>query len=300
MEETHRARSLGVLRNSLCKHGHWAQRGTTAHIRMRSDAKRPCGKIDEAHGAPETYHARARGAPLLVLYAGRSSGCMRTELRARSLMWTKDGKTYPGSAKQRQKKKGASKKHMQIDVLRTPHSNTKARRYRAERGCGGVESSKEETRTYRMKRLPIVCCAASSASSGSAPTGVRLERIDSRVSGAPRELSNVPARAASLFDAMICCNSASIASAGEGCACCCCCCCCWAAGAGAICWPVAVGAASATGSVVCEPEAAAATPTPDADVEGGVGKGLSVVILDFSFSFCSRKNMGTGSGPFLF
>jgi hypothetical protein len=29
-------RSLGVLRNSLCKHGNWAQR-TTAHIRKRSE-----------------------------------------------------------------------------------------------------------------------------------------------------------------------------------------------------------------------------------------------------------------------
>jgi hypothetical protein len=54
---------------------------------------------DEAHGAPETYHARVHGAPLLDLNSGRSSRRMRTELRARSLMWTKVEQTYPRSAK---------------------------------------------------------------------------------------------------------------------------------------------------------------------------------------------------------
>ncbi len=156
---------------------------------------------------------------------------------------------------------------------------------------GGGESKERETRTHRIKRQPIVCRAASSASSGSAPAGVRLERIDSRKSDVPRELSNVPASAASSFDARTCCSSASITSAGEGCCCCCCCCCCWAAGE--VCCPVAAGSAPvpAAGSAVCEPEATAALDAgvgvaeADADAEGGVGKGLSDVILGFSFSF---------------
>ena len=162
-----------------------------------------------------------------------------------------------------------------------------------ERESGG-ESSKQETSTHRIKRLPMVCRAASSASSGSSPTGVRLERILSRVSGVPRELSNVPARAASLFDSRICCSRASIASAGEGCACCCCCCCCcW--GAGAFCWPVALGVAAAPGSVVCEPEAAGALDAEvEAEADGGVGKGLSVVIFGFSFLFSEEEREEKG------
>src|SRR5258708_14362811 len=161
------------------------------------------------------------------------------------------------------------------------------------RGGGGGGESKRETRTHRMKRVPIVCCAASSASSGSAPAGVRLERIDSRKSGVPRELSRVPASVASLFDARICCTSASIASAAEGCVCCCCCCC-WAVGG--VCSPVAPGATVAVGSVVWEPEAVAA---PDAGVgvtEGGVGKGLSVVILGLFFLFSEERRRKCGYG----
>lgn len=159
--------------------------------------------------------------------------------------------------------------------LRARHSNTRARKMPGCRGKRRRKKVKERNkRTHRIKRIPIVCRAASRASSGSAPAGVTLARIDSRASGVPRELSNVPASAASLFDARICCTSISIASAGEGC------CCCWAPGAGC---PAA--AAAAAGSVVCEAEAAAVAADPDdgvADADAdGVGKGLLAVILFF-------------------
>jgi hypothetical protein len=45
-------------------------------------------KLEEARGAPKTYHVQAHGAPLLDLRPGRSSGCMRTGLQARSLLLT--------------------------------------------------------------------------------------------------------------------------------------------------------------------------------------------------------------------
>ena len=152
-----------------------------------------------------------------------------------------------------------------------------------------------EITTHRIKRTPIVCRATSSASSGSAPAGVTLARTDSRVSGVPRELSNVAASAASLFEVVICSTRFPIASAGEGCGCscstCCSCPCCWITITGG---PVAAGAAVA-GSVVCEAEAeAAAAPdagagVADADAEGGVGKGLLSVVM---FCFLERRKGG--------
>lgn len=67
-----------------------------------------------------------------------------------------------------------------------------------------------------MKRTPIVCCAASSASSGSAPASVVLTKTVSRASGEGRKLSRVLATDTALFDATICPNSVVSVSAGVG------------------------------------------------------------------------------------
>ena len=124
-------------------------------------------------------------------------------------------------------------------------------------------------RTYRIKRAPIVCCATSSASSGSAPALVVLARSSSRASGVPTALRSVATSAGGLFDATICCSRLSSVS---GCA-----------GAGCV-LVAAVAVAGGTGcptagegtSADCEPEAAAAgVGVRDG---GGVGK-LSEAIM---------------------
>jgi hypothetical protein len=48
---TYRARSLGTLRNSLCEHGHWAQRG---HHASEREVKRPSGSARSAKDSPRS------------------------------------------------------------------------------------------------------------------------------------------------------------------------------------------------------------------------------------------------------
>ena len=137
----------------------------------------------------------------------------------------------------------------------------------------GVEGGRQGT--YRIKRAPIVCCATSSASSGSAPALIVPARSSSRASGVPTALRSVPTSAGGLFDATICCSRLSSVSA------------CGAAG----CVPVAaVAVVGDTGcptagvgtSADCEPEAAAAAAAAATGVgvrdAGGVGK-LSEAIM---------------------
>ena len=151
-----------------------------------------------------------------------------------------------------------------------------------------------------MKRIPIVCCAMSSASSGSAPAAVVLAKTFSRASGLGRKLRSAFASAEPLFDDTICCSTVSRISAGVGGGGGCCDCC-WDAAvplpvaplvvASAGC-PAAAGvavaaevAAVAAGSGVCELDEAAVALV-DAGVgaayagaDGGVGRPLSVAIV---------------------
>ena len=149
-----------------------------------------------------------------------------------------------------------------------------------------------------------MCCATSSASSGSAPAGVVLAKTFSRASGLGRKLRSAFASAGPLFDDAICCSTVSSISAGVGgggCCCDCCCDCCWVAAvplpvaplaAASVGCPAAGGvaaaaavAAGAAGSAVCGLDGAAAAlvcagiGVADADVDGGVGRLLSVAIV---------------------
>lgn len=148
-----------------------------------------------------------------------------------------------------------------------------------------------------MKRIPIVCCVMSSASSGSAPASVVLTKTASRASGLGRKLRSTFASDGPPFEDTICCSTVSSTSAGAGC-CGCCCDCCWVplpvdplavasagcpAGGGVA--AVAEVAATAAGSAVCELDAVAAAlvnagvGVADADTDGGVGRPFSVAIV---------------------
>lgn len=148
-----------------------------------------------------------------------------------------------------------------------------------------------------MKRIPIVCCVMSSASSGSTPAGVVLTKTISRASALGRKLRSTFASAGPPFDDTICCSTVSSTSAGVGC-CGCCCDCCWlpppvdplavaSAGCPSVAGVAAAAevAATAAGSAVCELGAVATAlveagvGVADADADGGVGRPFSIAIV---------------------
>jgi hypothetical protein len=139
-------------------------------------------------------------------------------------------------------------------------------RPREERWKSGSKVVNEtEGSTYSIKSAPIVCCATSSASSGSAPALVMPARTSSRASAVPTALRSVLASAGGLFDVTICCRRLSSISAGVGAGC---------VPAAAMGGTGRAPTAAEGASAVCEPEGATAVAAAGVGVTdaGGVGK----------------------------